>query len=117
MKRKDYLAYWKPGDISPINEAQKEEVEKIKSDFIRELKNMEFKRGDRITIDPYFRHIRLGEGDYLPVKESKVIFKWGFWEFYHIKNWVRSYINSVGFHEVYHFYARSPIGAIEFEKQ
>lgn len=112
--RKSYDDYWK-GDISPINRTQEEEVARLKADFVKTIEIMKFKKGERIAIDPYFRHIKSGEGD-LPAREKEVLFKWGPWEFQHIQNWVRAYLNMIGFEEVYHFMLRSPIGAIEFVK-
>lgn len=119
MKRKNFLAIWEEGDISPINESQRSEVEEIKSTFARAFAQMKFKKGDRITIDPHFRHIKRGVGD-LPAREygeNEVLFKWGPWEFSHIKNWVRNYLQQLGFEEAYHFQSRAPIGAIEFIKK
>lgn len=116
MKRKTYQEYWRGEDVSPLNDSQKKEIAQIKADFVNSIELMKFKKDERITIDPYFRHIKRREGD-LTALDKDILFKWGPWEFNHIQRWLRAYLNMIGFQEVYHFYARSPIGAIEFYKK
>lgn len=114
-RRKSYKKYWVE-DICPINDSQKEEVARLKGNFVESIELMKFEQNMRVTIDPFYRHIRIGEGD-STLREEDILFKWGPWEFRHIQNWVKSYLNMIGFVEVYHFYARSPIGAIELMKK
>lgn len=113
--RKSYQKYWNYPDVVPINEKQRSEVAELKANFVREFEMLTFKEGDKISLDPYRRYIKVGIGD-VPAKEGEILFMWGPWEMNHIKNWVRAYLNLMGFKENYHFWARDPVGVIEFIK-
>lgn len=112
--RRGYYAYWQDEDVLPINETQRAEIAKLKAEFVRRFEEISFKKGERITLDPYFRHLKLGAGDD-PCKTLE-LFKWGPWEFAHLRKWVVGYLNLKGFEEIYHYRLRSPVGAIEFYK-
>ena len=114
MRRKDYESYWKSQDVLPINEAQCEEVARLKEEFVLWLEKNKFPKGARINIDPMTFELKEGEGDSIVSRRK---YKWNSWEFSHIRKWVLRYLSMEGFDECYHFQLRAPIGVIELQRR